>query len=60
MQPRIWQRLSVIHYIRSEMMRDCVILGVNGLTTARDAVGYDRMFMRIYAAGVRNEAVLPE
>ena len=55
-----WERLSVIHYIRPEMMRDYVTLSVNGLTTARDAVGYDRMFMQIYAAGVQNEAVLAD
>lgn len=55
-----WQRLSVIHYIRPEMMRDYVTLSVNGLTTAQDAMGYDRMFMQIYAAGVQNKVVLAD
>lgn len=52
-----WEQLSMLHYIRPEMMRDYVTLSVNGLTSAIDEIGYDDRFIEIYAAFITHEAV---
>jgi hypothetical protein len=52
-----WQRFSVLAYIRPQMIRDYLTLGVKRLTLDRDEIGYDRMFLRIYAPAIDNAAV---
>ena len=52
-----WERLSVLHYIRSDMMRDYLTLCAMRLSTAIDAIGYDRMFLVIYHPHIENEMV---
>lgn len=52
-----WELLSVLHYIRPQMLRDYLTLSVNGLTSAMDEIRYDMMFMEIYAAFITHEEV---
>jgi hypothetical protein len=52
-----WQQLSVLHYIRPEMMRDYLTICVKGLTSAIVEIGYDQMFMKIYGVGITHHAV---
>jgi hypothetical protein len=52
-----WERLSVIQYIRSEMLQDYLTLCAKGLATAIDAIGYDRMFLVIYHPYIENQTV---
>ena len=52
-----WERLSVLHYIKPQMMRDYLTLSVNGLTSVVDDIEYDMMFMDIYAAFITHEEV---
>jgi hypothetical protein len=53
-----WERLSVLHYIRPEMMRDYLTLIVKDLTSAIDEIGYDDMFLNIYTPYIASEAVI--
>lgn len=55
-----WDRLSVIGYIRPDMMRDYVTLTVESLTSAADEIGYDVLFLDIYSSHVNNRAVAIE
>lgn len=52
-----WELLSVMHYIRPQMLRDYLTLSVKGLTSAMDEIGYDDMFIEIYAAFITHEDV---
>ncbi len=50
----------MLHYIRPEMIGDYVTLSVNGLTSSLDEIGYDQMFMEIYAAFIAHDAVVED
>jgi hypothetical protein len=52
-----WEQLSVLHYIRPEMMRDYLTLRVNGLTSAINEIGYDERFLTIYGSFITHDAV---
>ena len=52
-----WEQLSVIHYIRPEMMRDYLTLNVKGLTSAIKEIEYHEKFLTIYETFVTHEAV---
>jgi hypothetical protein len=52
-----WEQLSVLHYIRPEMMRDYLTLNLNGLTSAIKEIGYDKQFLTIYGSFITHDAV---
>ena len=52
-----WEQLSVLHYIRPEMMRDYLTLNVKELTSAIREIGYDEKFLTIYGSFITHEAV---
>ena len=52
-----WEQLSVLHYIRPELMRDYLTLNVDGLTSAIKEIAYDRQFLTIYGSFIAHEAV---
>jgi hypothetical protein len=52
-----WEQLSVLHYIRPEMMRDYLTLNVSGLTSAIKAIGYDEKFLTIYGSFITHDTV---
>ena len=52
-----WEQLSVLHYIRPEMMRDYLTLNVKGLTSAIKEIQYDEKFLTIYGSFITHEAV---
>lgn len=53
----IWERLSVLHYVRADKMRDYLVLSVNALTEAIDEIGYDDRFIDIYTAFIDHAAI---
>ena len=55
-----WEQLSVIHYIRPEMMRDYLTLNVKGLTSAIKEIEYDEKFLTIYGSFITRETVTNE
>ncbi|MCB2148904.1 MAG: hypothetical protein KQI81_20655 [Deltaproteobacteria bacterium] len=55
-----WEQLSVLHYIRPEMMRDYLTLRVNGLTSAIKEIGYDEQFLTIYGSFITHDAVIED
>jgi len=55
-----WEQLSVLHYIRPEMMRDYLTLNVKGLTSALKEIEYDDKFLTIYGTFITHEAVTDE
>lgn len=55
-----WERLSVLGYIRAEVMRDYLTLNLKSLTWSIDQIRYDTQFMKIYAAFVDNPAIVAE
>lgn len=55
-----WEQLSVLHYIRPEMMRDYLTLNVKGLTSAIKEIQYDEKFLTIYGTFITQEAVTDE
>ena len=52
-----WELLSVLHYIRPEMMRDYLSLNVKGLTAAIKEIEYDEKFLTIYGSFITHKAV---
>ncbi len=52
-----WEQLSVLAYIRPEMMRDYLTLNVNGLTSDFKEIEYDQRFLTIYETFITHEAV---
>ena len=52
-----WEQLSVLHYIRPEMMRDYLTLNVKGLTSAIKEIEYDEKFLTIYGTFITHDAV---
>ena len=52
-----WNQLSVLHYIRPEMMRDYLTLSVSGLNSAIKEIGYDEKFLTIYGSFITHDAV---
>lgn len=52
-----WEQLSVLHYIRPEMMRDYLTLSVKGLKSAIKEIGYDANFLTIYGTFIAHDAV---
>jgi hypothetical protein len=52
-----WEQLSVLHYIRHEMMRDYLTLNVKGLTSAIKEIEYDEKFLTIYGSFITHETV---
>ena len=52
-----WDRLSVLHYIRADHLRDYLTLTVNALTVAIDEIAYDLQFIDIYAAFIAHAAI---
>ena len=55
-----WEQLSVLHYIRPEMMRDYLTLNVKELTSAIREIGYDEKFLTIYGSFITHEAVIED
>jgi hypothetical protein len=55
-----WERLSVLGYVRPEMMRDYVTLNVKSLGSAMAEMQYDLQFIEIYRAFVDNPAITAE
>ena len=55
-----WKMLSVLHYIRPEMMRDYLTLIVKELASAIDEIGYDDMFLDIYTPFIASDAVIDD
>ena len=55
-----WERLSVLGYVRPEMMRDYMTLNVRSLTSAMTEIQYDTQFLTIYAAFVDNPAIVAD
>ena len=55
-----WEQLSVLNYIRPEMMRDYLTLRVNGLTSAIKEIGYDEQFLTIYGSFITHDAVIED
>lgn len=53
----VWEQLSVLHYVRSERMRDYLTLSVNALTDTIDEIGYDDRFIDIYAAFIEHAPI---
>ncbi len=53
----LWERLSVLHFIRPEMMRDYLTLSVKGLTLAIDEIGYDEMFLKLHQPYITHSAI---
>lgn len=52
-----WEQLAVLHYIRPARLRDYLTLSVNGLTSSRQSIAYDLMFLDIYTATIDNTAI---
>ena len=52
-----WEQLAVMHFVRPEMRRDYITLGVNGLTSTINEIDYDLMFMDIYTPFIDNDGV---
>ena len=52
-----WEKLAVLHYIRTDSLRDYLTLTVNALTATIDGVGYDDRFLDIYAVYINHAAV---
>jgi len=55
-----WEQLSVLHFIRPEMMRDYLTLNVKELTSAIREIGYDEKFLTIYGSFITHEAVIED
>lgn len=55
-----WEQLSVLHYIRPEMMRDYLTLNVKELTLAIREIGYDEKFLTIYGSFITHEAAIED
>jgi hypothetical protein len=55
-----WEILSVLTYIRPEMMRDYLTLSAAGLKTAQRQIDYDRMFLDIYTPFIAHDAFIQE
>jgi hypothetical protein len=55
-----WEMLSVLHYIRPEMLRDYLTLMVRDLTAAIEEIGYDDMFLTIYTPFIASDAVIAD
>ncbi len=53
-----WEQLAVLHYIRPEMLRDYLTLGVKGLTSAKAEIDYDLNFLQVYTAFIENDGML--
>ena len=53
-----WEQLAVLHYIRPEMLRDYLTLGVKGLTSAKAEIDYDLNFLHVYTAFIENDGML--
>lgn len=52
-----WESLSVLHYIRPNLLRDYLTLSVNGLTSAIREIGYDQRFLNIYLPYITHDTV---
>jgi len=52
-----WEQLSVLPYIRPEMMRDYLTLNVKGLTSDFKEIEYDQKFLTIYETFITHEAI---
>lgn len=52
-----WDLLSVLDYIRPEMMRDYMTLCADGLTSAIKEIGYDEKFITIYGSFIAHDTV---
>jgi hypothetical protein len=52
-----WEKLSVLDYIRPEMMRDYLTLRANGLTAAIKEIEYDEKFLTIFGSFITHDAV---
>jgi len=51
-----WEQLSVLNYIRPEMMHDYLVLSASGLKTAKQQIDYDLMFLDIYTPFITHDA----
>ncbi len=52
-----WEQLSVLAYIRPEMLRDYLTLRADGLTSAIKEIGYDEQFLTIYGSFIAHDTV---
>lgn len=55
-----WEQLSVLAYIRSDMLDDYLTLNVNALTATIDEIGYDDRFIAIYAGFIHQKAFMAD
>jgi len=55
-----WEQLSVLHYIRREMMRDYLTLNIKELKTVIKEMKYDEKFLIIYKTFITHEPVTDE
>jgi len=55
-----WEQLSVLAYIRPEMLQDYLTLNVKSLTVTIDEIGYDDRFMTIYAGFIHQQAFITD
>jgi len=53
-----WEQLSVLAYIRPDMLDDYLTLNVNALTAAIDEINYDDRFIAIYAGFIHQQAFI--
>ena len=55
-----WEQLSVLAYIRPEMLHDYLTLNVSALTAAIGEMDYDDRFIAIYAGFIRRQAFIAD
>lgn len=55
-----WEQLSVLAYIRPEMLHDYLTLNVSALTAAIGEIDYDDRFIAIYAGFIRRQAFIAD
>lgn len=55
-----WEQLSVLAYIRPEMLNDYLTLNVNALTAAIEEIEYDDRFIAIYAGFIHQKAFMAD
>ncbi|WP_319525207.1 hypothetical protein [uncultured Desulfosarcina sp.] len=55
-----WEQLSMLAYIRPDMLDDYLTLNVNALTAAIDEIDDDDRFIAIYAGFIHQKAFLED
>jgi len=55
-----WEQLSVLAYIRPDMLHDYLTLNVNALTETIGEIDYDDRFIAIYAGSIHQQAFIED